>query len=247
MSKPSAIVIGVGALAGLGAALCQRFAASGHHVFIVARTEARIADVAQSIRQAGGSAEPIFADATSRHDVAAVFERAFSENNHDIEAPDLVVFNTGANRPADFLSLEPEEFEAFWRASCFAGFLVGQEAARRMLPNHKGTILFTGASGSLRGKPGYAQFAAAKAGLRMVSQSMAREFGPRGLHVAHILIDGGIDGEVLRSRWPDIAKQRGEDGLLKTAAIADNYWNLYQQDPSTWSQEIDLRPFKEYF
>ena len=114
-----------------------------------------------------------------------------------------------------------------------------------MLPHHNGTILFTGASGSLRGKPNFAQFAAAKAGLRMVSQSMAREFGPLGLHIAHILIDGGIDGEVLRSRRPDIVAQRGDDGLLKTTAIAENYWNLYQQDPSTWSQEIDLRPFKE--
>jgi NAD(P)-dependent dehydrogenase (short-subunit alcohol dehydrogenase family) len=213
MPKPSAIVIGVGAQAGLGAALCRRFAVGGHHVFVVGRTEARIFDVASSIQLAGGSAEPIVADATSKHAVAGVFEHAFSDRNDDIEVPDLVVFNMGANLPVDFLSLEPADFETFWRVGCFAGFLVGQEAARRMLPHHKGTILFTGASGSLRGKPNYAHFAAAKAGLRMVSQSMAREFGPQGLHVAHILIDGGIDGDVLRSRWPDIVTQRGNDGL----------------------------------
>jgi NAD(P)-dependent dehydrogenase (short-subunit alcohol dehydrogenase family) len=247
MPKPSAIVIGVGAQAGLGAALCRRFAVGGHHVFVVGRTEARIFNVARLIQLGGGSAEPIVADATSKHDVAGIFEHAFSERNRDIEGPDLVVFNIGANLPVDFLSLEPSDFEAFWRVGCFAGFLVGQEAARRMLPNHKGTILFTGASGSLRGKPKHAHFAAAKAGLRMVSQSMAREFGPQGLHVAHILIDGGIDGDVLRSRWPDIVAQRGNDGLLKTDAIAENYWNLYRQDPSTWSQEIDLRPFQEYY
>lgn len=116
-----------------------------------------------------------------------------------------------------------------------------------MVPLGRGTVLFTGASASLRGKPQYAHFAAAKAGLRMIAQSMAREFGPTGLHIGHVVIDGGVDGDILRTRWPAIVEARGEDGLLKTAAIAEAYWNLSHQHPSAWSLEIDLRPYKEFF
>jgi NAD(P)-dependent dehydrogenase (short-subunit alcohol dehydrogenase family) len=115
------------------------------------------------------------------------------------------------------------------------------------VPLGRGTVIFTGASGSLRGKAGFAQFAAAKAGLRMIAQSMAREFGPQGIHVTHVVIDGGIDGERLRSRVPDMIKERGEDGLLGIDAIADAYWHIHRQPRSAWTQELDLRPFKENF
>jgi NAD(P)-dependent dehydrogenase (short-subunit alcohol dehydrogenase family) len=138
-------------------------------------------------------------------------------------------------------------FEELWRVGCFAGFLVGREAARRLAPLERGTVIFTGASASLRGKRGYAQFAAAKAGLRMVAQAMAREFGPQGIHVAHVIIDGGVDGEKLRSAAPDIAKIRGEDGLLTVDPIAEAYWQLHRQHSSAWAHEIDLRPYKEPF
>lgn len=246
MDKSTAVVVGVGAEAGLGAALSRRFAAEGYHVIAVGRTAERVGLVAESILSKGGSAEPLLADATREQDVLRLFDHAFAPKP-ERKFPDLVVFNTGANWPIDFRTLEASDFEKFWRVGCFAGFLVGREAARYMVPLGRGTILFTGASASLRGKPEYAQFAAAKAGLRVVAQSMAREFGPMGLHVAHIVIDGGIDGDVLRTRWPDVATARGEDGLLKTDAIAETYWAVHQQHPSAWSQEVDLRPYKEFF
>jgi NAD(P)-dependent dehydrogenase (short-subunit alcohol dehydrogenase family) len=246
MSKPTAIVIGVGAEAGLGAALSRRFSSEGHHVYVVGRTLSRISRVAQSIVGNGGGAEPIEADVTNESDVARVFERAFAPAP-DREPPDLVVFNAGANQPIDFLSLEAEQFEQFWRIGCYAGFLTGREAARRMAPLGRGAIIFTGASASLRGKPQYAHFAAAKAGLRVIAQAMAREFGPMGLHIGHVVIDGGVDGDVLRTRWPSVVAARGDDGLLKTDAIADAYWSLYRQRPSAWTLELDLRPYKEHF
>jgi NAD(P)-dependent dehydrogenase (short-subunit alcohol dehydrogenase family) len=139
------------------------------------------------------------------------------------------------------------DFEEFWRVGCFAGFLVGREAARWMVPLGRGTIIFTGASASLRGKSGFAHFASAKAGLRMVSQSMAREFGPMGIHVAHVVIDGGIDGERLEAAQPERFAAAGRDGLLNTDSIADCYWAIHRQERSAWTQELDLRPYTESY
>jgi NAD(P)-dependent dehydrogenase (short-subunit alcohol dehydrogenase family) len=228
--KPSAIVVGVGAEQGLGAALCRRFAAQGYHVFVAGRTSGKIEKVAHTIAGAGGSAEAIVTDTTSEDDVARLFDRAMAPR-HGLNPIDLVAY----------------KFEDFWRVGCFGGFLVGREAARRLLPLGRGTVLFTGASASLRGKPGYAQFAAAKAGLRMIAQSMAREYGPQGIHVAHVIIDGGIDGERLRAFRPQIIEERGEDGMLNIDAIAEIYWQIHRQPRSAWTQEVDLRPFKEPF
>jgi NAD(P)-dependent dehydrogenase (short-subunit alcohol dehydrogenase family) len=246
MAKPVAIVFGVGAERGLGAALCRRFAAEGHHVFVAGRTAEKIEQVARTIQSSGGSAEPLVADVTREADVVNAFDRVFSPRA-GFEPPDLVAYNAGNNRKLDFRELSAESFEDFWRIGCFGGFLVGREAARRMVPLGRGTVLFTGASGSLRGKPGYAHFAAAKAGLRMLSQSMAREYGPLGIHVAHVVIDGGIDGERLRRLRPESVQQRGEDGLLGIDAIAEAYWQIHRQTRSAWTQELDLRPFKEPF
>ncbi|ACL56233.1 SDR family NAD(P)-dependent oxidoreductase [Methylobacterium nodulans] len=246
MNKPSAIVVGVGAEQGLGAALCRRFARAGHHVLVAGRTPARLETVVAGIAAAGGSAEAVVADATREEDVARLFARAAAPGE-GIAPVDLVVFNAGNNRHVPFLELEAALIEEFWRVGCLAGFLVGREAARLMAPLGRGTILFTGASASLRGKPGFAHFAAAKAGLRMVAQSMAREFGPAGLHVAHVVIDGGIAGERLLSRLPDLARDRGEDGLLAIDAIAETYWQIHRQPRSAWTHETDLRPFKETF
>jgi len=246
MSTPSAIVIGVGAQRGLGAALCRRFAAEGYHVLVAGRTPEKIEQVVRSIIETGGSAEAVPTDTTREADVVRLFDRAVSPPAGR-EPADLVVFNAGNNRRIDFREISAELFEEFWRVGCFGGFLVGREAARRLVPLGRGTVIFTGASASLRGKPGFAQFAAAKAGLRMIAQSMAREYGPHGIHVAHVVIDGGIDGERLRSRRPESIKQRGEDGLLNIDAIAEAYWQIHRQRPSAWTQEIDLRPFKEAF
>ncbi|MEH3145435.1 MAG: SDR family NAD(P)-dependent oxidoreductase [Methylobacterium frigidaeris] len=246
MTQPTALVVGVGAERGLGAALCRRFAREGCHVLAAGRTAGRIEAVAAAIRVSGGSAEAMVADATCEADMVRLLDRAAAPGEG--RAPvDLVVFNAGNNRRIDFLSLAAAEFEEFWRLGCFAGFLVGREAARRMVPLGRGSLIFTGASASLRGKPGFAQFASAKAGLRMIAQSMAREFGPAGLHVAHVVIDGGIAGEKLLTRFPDLAAERGEDGLLDLDAIAESYWQLHRQPRPAWTHEIDLRPYRESF
>src|SRR5262249_52903627 len=161
--------------------------------------------------------------------------RAMADN--DSEPADLVVFNAGNNNPHDFRTLSAAAFEDSWRVGCFGGFLVGREAARRLVPLARGTPIFTGPRGTLPGRPSFASFAAAKAGLRAVAQAMAREFGPLGLHVAHIVIDGGIDGERLNSRFPQRRAEKGADGLLNIDSIADNYWHIHRQAPSAWSHE----------
>ncbi|HEX7952507.1 MAG TPA: SDR family NAD(P)-dependent oxidoreductase [Burkholderiales bacterium] len=246
MGKPVAIVIGVGAELGLGAALCRRFAKGGHHVLVAGRSAGKIEQVVRSIAADGGSAEPVAMDTTREEDVIRLFDQAMSPGP-GLNAPDLVAYNAGNNQQIDFRALTAQTFEDFWRIGCFGGFLVGREAARRLVPLGRGTVMFTGASGSLRGKPGFAHFAAAKAGLRMLAQSMAREYGPLGLHVAHVVIDGGINGDRLRQRRPEIVAQRGEDGLLGVDAIAETFWHIHCQDRTAWAQEIDLRPFKESF
>ncbi len=246
MSKPVAVVVGVGAERGLGAALCRRFAEAGHHVLVAGRTAAKIDKVVESIVAAGGSAEAIATDATREDDVIRLFDRAMAPGK-GFEPVDLVVSNAGNNQRLDFRELTAAQFEDFWRVGCFSGFLVGREAARRLVPLGRGTIIFTGASASIRGKPGFAHFSAAKAGLRMISQSMAREYGPAGIHVAHVVVDGGIDGDRLRSRGAAALRDRGEDGLLGIDAIAENYWHIHRQPRSAWTQELDLRPFKETF
>lgn len=246
MIKPTALVVGVGAERGLGAALCRRFAAEGHHVVVAGRTAAKIHHVVHTIVASGGSAEPVVTDATVEEDVVRLFDRATAPGDGFWPA-ELVVSNAGSNQLIDFRELTAEQFEDFWRVGCLSGFLVGREAARRLVPLGRGTVIFTGASASIRGKPGFAHFSAAKAGLRMISQSMAREYGPLGIHVAHVVVDGGIDGDRLRTRAPQLLNERGEDGLLDIAAIAETYWHIHRQPRSAWTQEVDLRPFKERF
>ena len=246
MTAPAAVVVGIGAERGLGAALCRRFAAEGHHVLVAGRTPDKIGQVARTIVAAGGSAEPVAMDATREEDVARLFDRAMAPGE-GFEPADIVVSNAGNNQRIDFRALTARQFEDFWRVGCLGGFLVGREAARRLVPLGRGTVIFTGASASLRGKPGFAHFAAAKAGLRMVAQSMAREYGPQGLHIAHVVIDGGIDGERLHRRAQELIEKRGDDGLLGIDAIAEAYWQIHRQARSAWTQELDLRPFKETF
>ena len=246
MSTPAGVVVGVGGERGLGAALCRRFAAEGYHLLVAGRTPEKIAQVVQTIRRSGGSAEPMAVDTTREDDVVRLFDRAVSPGD-GLDPADLVIFNAGNNQRIDFRELTAAQFEDVWRVGCFGGFLVGREAARRLAPLGRGTVIFTGASASVRGRPGFAHFAAAKAGLRMISQSMAREYGPLGIHVAHVLIDGGINGDRLRNRAPTLIKERGEDGLLGIDAIADTFWHIHRQQRSAWTQEVDLRPFKETF
>jgi NAD(P)-dependent dehydrogenase (short-subunit alcohol dehydrogenase family) len=238
----TALVVGVGASEGLGAAAARRFAREGLHVVVAGRTAEKVQRVAEEICASGGSAEAVVGDAANENDAVRFVEAA------EAKGPlALVLQNSGSNRQDSFLELATADFEAIWREHCLAGFLTGRETARRMVPRGRGTILFTGASGSLRGKAYFAAFAAAKAGLRAVSQSMAREFGPKGIHVAHVIIDGGISGYRLKTRMPDLVAQRGPDGLLSIDAIAQTYWQLHLQHRSAWTFEQDLRPWSESF
>jgi NAD(P)-dependent dehydrogenase (short-subunit alcohol dehydrogenase family) len=247
MTKRSrAVVIGVGPVDGLGAGIARKFAAEGHHVLVAGRTIEKIQRVAEVIRGAGGLVTAVQTDSSVEADVTRLFDLAMQDNAEGTPA-DLVAFNAGNNQPTPLLELSPQTFESFWRMNCLGGFVVAREAAKRFAPLGRGTVIFTGASGSLRGMPGYAHFAASKAGLRMVAQSFAREFGPKGVHVAHVIIDGGIDGERLRTRFPEFYQRNGKDGVLAIDEIAQTYWQLYQQGASAWTHELDLRPFKESF
>ena len=240
--RKSALVVGVGARKGLGAATARRFSREGFDVIVAGRTAAKLDAVVDEILATGAHASAIVGDASLEADVVRFVEAAEA-----IAPLGVVIHNAGTNRRDQFLNLAVDDFEQLWREHCRGGFLVGRESARKMLPRGQGTILFTGASGSLRGKAGFAAFAAAKAGLRAVSQSMAREFGPKGLHVAHMIIDGGIAGDRLMSRMPERFKDAGEDGMLDIEAIADAYWFVHSQHRSAWTQELDLRPWAENF
>lgn len=244
--KPKAVVLGVGALRGIGGAASRRFAKDGHHVLVAGRTPAKIEAVVDAIRKEGGEATAFTVDGTREADVIRLFDAAMADDNGSGPA-DLFVFNMGNNAAVDFREMTAQHFEDSWRVGCFAGFLFGREAMRRLVPLGRGTVIFTGASGSLRGRPRFAAFNATKGGLRLMVQSMAREFGPQGIHVAHVIIDGGIEGDRLLSRMPDRAEKAGADGLLKVEPIVDNYWHLHAQQRSAWSHEIDLRPYKETF
>jgi NAD(P)-dependent dehydrogenase (short-subunit alcohol dehydrogenase family) len=239
---PTAVVFGVGAATGLGAALARRFAREGLRVFVVGRTKAKVNAVVDKIQQAGGKAEARVVDVTIEKDVIALLDEASTKASLD-----LVAYNVGNNVALPLLDLSTEVFETAWRQNGLAGFIVGREAVRRMLPQGHGTLLFTGATASLRARPPFTAFAAAKASLRAIAQGIAREFGPRGIHVAHVVIDGVIEGDYAKRRFPDFVKAKGKDGLLMVDEIAEAYWNLHSQPKSTWTHELDLRPFKELF
>ena len=240
--QKKAVVVGVGPEAGLGAALCKRFAREGYQVFAAGRTKQQLEGLAESIVAAGGQATAVTADATREADVLRLFDGVDAAGGGPL---DLVVYNAGNNQWGSLREMDAELFESVWRVCCLGGFLVGTEAARRMLPNGAGTILFTGATASIRGRPPFGAFASAKAALRSLAQAMARDFGPEGIHVAQVIIDGGIRGDKILKRAPEYAEQKGEDGMLDIDAIADTYWHLYSQHRSAWSHELDVRPFKE--
>jgi NAD(P)-dependent dehydrogenase (short-subunit alcohol dehydrogenase family) len=243
-------IAGVGASAGLGAAVARRFAQGGFTVALTGRTVERVEAVADEIRAAGGLAHAVAGDISTEATVTDL-----ATHVRGLGPLAAAVFNAGNATRAPTLELTVEQFEQAWRISVLGGFLFAQAALRQILnngldpagPSGRGSLIFTGATGALRGKPPFAAFAAAKAGLRSLSQSLAREFGPQGIHVAHVVIDGGIDGERLRQSAPQRAQQAGVDGLLQPSAIAETYWQLHQQHRSAWTQEIDLRPFREPF
>lgn len=248
--SPVAWIAGVGASAGLGAALARRFAAEGFIVALTGRTQSQLDAVAAEIAASGGRAHAFAGDVASEAEIHGIAQKARA-----LGPLTVAIFNAASAVRAPTLELSVEQFTQAWRTSALGGFIFGHEALRGLLANSfeadgsrgRGTLLFTGATAALRGKPPFAAFAAAKAALRSLSQSLAREFGPQGVHVAHVVIDGGIDGERLRTGAPQRVAQAGGDGLLQLEAIAESYWQLHVQHRSAWTQELDLRPFKEPF
>ncbi|SFB56990.1 NADP-dependent 3-hydroxy acid dehydrogenase YdfG [Rhizobium sp. NFR07] len=238
----SALVVGVGAVAGLGAAYGRRFAMAGYRVLLAGRSPDKVETAAEDIRSRGGQARSIIGDASIEADAIK-----FASAAEDWAPLEVAVHNAGTNRRDSFLELEVANLEQLWREHTLGAFLTGREAARRMVPRGQGTILFTGATGSLRGKALFAAFAAAKAGERALSQSLAREVGPKGIHVAHLIIDGGINGDRLLRSMPNLRGERGEDGLLLPDDIADTAFLVHQQKRSAWTQETDLRPWSEVY
>jgi NAD(P)-dependent dehydrogenase (short-subunit alcohol dehydrogenase family) len=231
-----AIVIGVGPDRGLGAQLCRRFAAEGLEVLVAGRTKSALGAVVADITGAGGQARAVVADATSEADITALFAAA----GDDLE---LAVYNAGNNTPGKIIDMEAAYFEQAWRVVCFGGFLFGREAVRRMVPRGAGTLLFTGASASLRGRSNFGAFNSSKAALRTLAQAMAKEYGPDGIHVGHVVIDGGIAGEKIFSRFPGAAER--EDSFINIEGIVDAFAFLHKQPRNAWSFEVDVRTHKE--
>ena len=236
----TAIVLGAGAPEGVGGALVRRFAKEGMHVIVAGRTNEKVSTLAEAANAAGGSAEAVVVDVTSETDQDRLFELAASKR--PIGA---VLYNAGNNAIIPFEKLDAATVESFWRVGCFGAFLTAKRAIPVLKEQGRGSLFFTGASGSLRGKSNFAHFAMMKGGLRMLTQSLAREFGPAGIHVAHVIIDGVINGEMIQTLLAEYLEQLGEDGSLEPDAIADAFWYLHQQPKSAWTQELDLRPFKE--
>lgn len=242
-TRKAALVLGVGPETGLGSALAQRFAAAGLQVFMAGRSPSKLASLASVITGQGGAATPVIADATSEADMRRLLDTV-TENGCTLE---IAAYNVDSNIPAPLLETDLDTFTLLWRQNSLGAFLFGREVIKHMLPQQCGTLIFTGATASLRAKPPFTAFAAAKAGVRALAQGMAREFGPQGIHVIHAVIDGVIDGERARRQFPAFVEAKGPEGLLQASAIAETYWQLHLQHPSAWSHEIDLRPFKEAF
>ena len=240
-SRGACLVVGVGE--GVGGAIAKAFAAEGYAVCMTrrARNLDQLDSLADEIRAAGGTAHAFGVDAREEDEVIALFDRIEAE----VGPLEVVVFNIGANVRFGIVETTSRVFTKVWEMACFAGFLAGREAARVMGPRGRGTILFTGATASIRGRDGFAAFAAAKAGLRALAQSMSRELGPKGIHVAHVVVDGAIDGNFTRANRTDVEGLLAADAILKPEQIAANYVWLHNQQRSAWTHEVDLRPWSE--
>jgi NAD(P)-dependent dehydrogenase (short-subunit alcohol dehydrogenase family) len=239
--RSSAVVVGVGPPRGLGAAIARRFAREGFRVTIMGRAADKVAASLEELRGLGADVDSVVGDVTDEPTVRRVVAGADRP-----DAPlDAAIFNAGGNWPRGFREMDAEFLEGMWRVNALAGFFFAKAALDVMLPRQHGTLLFTGASGSLRGKAMFGGFAQAKAALRALAQSAAREFGPQGIHVAQVIVDGAIDGDRINTFLPDLKSSRPPDGLLDPDAIAANYWWLYQQQRSAWTHELDVRPWVE--
>ncbi len=234
-----ALVIGAGD--STGGAIARRFAKEGFIACVTRRSADKLQPLVDSIRAQGGQAFGYASDARKEEDVAALFEQIEAEHG-PIE---VLVFNIGANVPCSILDETARKYFKIWEMACFSGFLNAQQAAKRMVERGRGTILFTGATAALRGASHFAAFAGAKHALRALAQSMARELGPKNVHVAHVVVDGAIDTEFIRTSFPERYALKDQDGILSPEHIAENYWYLHSQPRDAWTFELDLRPYME--
>lgn len=241
MDKKAVLVIGAGDAT--GGAIARRFAREGYIACVTRRSVDKLAPLVEQIEAEGGQAHAFGTDARQ--------EDAMSELIAHIEAEiapiEVAIFNIGANVRFDITETTSRVYYKVWEMACFGGFLMGRETAKAMLPRERGSIFFTGATASLRGGSGYAAFAGAKHALRALAQSMARELGPKGIHVAHLVIDGPIDTAFIRDNFPERYKLKERDGILNPEHIADTYWMLHQQKRDAWTHELDLRPWVEHW
>lgn len=232
----TAIIIGVGSENGLGGALCKRFSSLGMHVFAAGRTQSKLDALVSIIEENGGKATAHVTDCTDESQTQNLFDAACETGGVDV-----AIYNAGNNLPGRIIDMESDYFTDAWKICCFGGFLFGREALRRMQPNNKGTILFTGASASMRGRAEYGAFNSSKAALRILAQAMAKEAGPEGIHVGHIVVDGLINGDRIKERFPDHVKTLGEEDMINIESIVDAYEFLYKQPKTGWTFEVDLR------
>jgi NAD(P)-dependent dehydrogenase (short-subunit alcohol dehydrogenase family) len=239
VSKSVALVIGAGDA--LGGAIARRFAREGFVAAVVRRHGDQLAPLVEAICSTGGAAMAFGVDARKEEQMTELVARI----ERDLGPIEVAVFNIGANVRFPIRETTARVYFKVWEMGCFAGFLMGREVAKMMVPRERGTILFTGATASMRGSAGFAAFAGAKHALRALAQSMARELGPAGIHVAHTVIDGAIDTAFIRDNFPERYALKDEGGILDPDAIAENYWRLHQQPRSAWTHELDLRPWLE--
>jgi NAD(P)-dependent dehydrogenase (short-subunit alcohol dehydrogenase family) len=239
----AALIIGAGDAT--GGAIARAFAAQGLVACVNRRPRngEQLEALAQSIRDQGHQSKAYPADARDEDAMIQMVEAI----EHDVGPIEVAVFNIGANVNFPITEMTAQVYRKVWEMACFGGFLMGREVARRMITRQSGTIIFTGATASLRGGAGFSAFSGAKASLRMLAQSMARELGPKNIHVAHVVIDGGIDTDFIRSIRPDFEAMKANDAVLSPDQIATNYVMLHNQHRSAWTHELDLRPWSEAF
>lgn len=238
---PVALVVGAGDAT--GSAIARRFARGGFTVVAVRRNADKLTTLVEQLQALGHTCHTKSVDARKEDAVQALVEHI----ERDIGPLKVVVFNIGANVWFPVTETTTRVFTKVWEMACLSGFLTGREAARAMLPRAQGSIFFTGATASLRGRAGFSAFAAAKHGLRAIAQSMSRELGPRGIHVAHLVIDGAIDTEFIRDNLPEKYKLKEQSGIVSPDSIAQTYWDLHHQPRDAWTHELDLRPWMESF
>ncbi|WP_321904572.1 SDR family oxidoreductase [Paraburkholderia tropica] len=237
--KKAVLVIGAGDAT--GSAIARRFAREGYIACVTRRHADKLAPLVAQIEAEGGIAHAFGSDARKEDDMIALF----AEIEANIAPIEVAIFNIGANVRFSITETTARVYQKVWEMACFAGFLMGREAAKVMLPRARGSIFFTGATASVRGRAGFSAFAGAKHALRALAQSMARELGPEGVHVAQIIVDGAIDTEFIRENFPERYKLKERDGILNPDHIADAYWMLHQQPRDAWTHELDLRPWLE--